>query len=105
MDWIPWVLVSPVLLFGLVTHLLTLAFGISMIRQCLRSRTYRRGSSLPLIGPLACVLAFVIVRSWLILWAAGLLLALEILLGVVTNIVMRRTGSQALPANDASLAP
>ena len=93
-----WVIASPLLFLGLVGHLLTLATGISILRQCLASRTYRHSSGLPLVGPLFFGLAYALVRTATLLWLAGLLLTLEILLGVVITLVMRRTG--ATPRTD-----
>jgi hypothetical protein len=89
-----WVIVSPLLFLALVGHLLTLYVGVSIIHQCLTTGTFRRSSGLPLVGPLFLILAFIINRAWTVLWIAGVLLALELLLGIVTNIVMRKTNSK-----------
>ena len=91
---IDWALVSPLLFLALACHVLTQFVGISFIRQCLATGTFKRTSGLPLVGPILLVLSFTFTRAWPVLYLAGTLLALEILLGIAANRVMRKTNAR-----------
>lgn len=91
---IRWIIAAPILLLGLVGHVLTLAVCVSIIRQCLTRKTFRPTSGLPLVGPLFFALSYVVIRSSMVLWLAALLLVLELLLGGITGLVIRISGAE-----------
>jgi len=78
---------------------LSLSVCVTIIHQCLTSKTFRHTSGLPLVGPLFFALSYVIIRLSTVLWLAALLLALELLMGGVTSIVIRKTGSERKKKN------
>jgi hypothetical protein len=88
-----WVIISPFLLLALTCHVLTQYLGCSTIHQCLTTGTYKRGSGFALVGPVFLVLAFAFTREWMVLYLAGALLALEVLLGIATTMVIRKTNA------------
>ena len=89
-----WAILIPLLLLGLTCHIVLMGVGAMIISQCLRTGSYQRSSGMPCAASVFFALAYMADGPLLLIQIAGVLLALELLLAVVANAVIRRTGAQ-----------
>lgn len=90
-----WLLAAPLLAFGLIAHLQTLAVAFTFIRDCLVQGSFQRRTGMPLLGPLLISLGLGVCPLSFHTWALVVPWGLEGLAVLVAWVIQKATRAGA----------